>query len=91
MNTKINRIIALDDAALEAVNGGFDVLQQLANIGNSAVEGGKAGAKIGIYGGPVFAFGGLAAGGIAGGLNGLKNAVSDGVDEAIGGLKSLMK
>ena len=91
MNTETNRTIALDDAALETVNGGFDVLQQLANIGNSALEGAKTGAKVGIYGGPVFAFGGLAAGGFAGGLNGLKNAVGDGVNEAIVGLKSLMK
>lgn len=90
MNTEINTI-ALNDAELEAVNGGFDVLQQLENIGRSAVEGAKTGAGIGIYGGPVFAFGGLGAGGIIGGLNGVKNAVGDGVNEAVSGLKNLLR
>jgi hypothetical protein len=89
MNTEINTI-ALDDAALKAVNGGFDVIQQLENIGNSAFDGAKTGGSIGIYGGPVFAFGAIMAGTILGGMNGLKNAVSDGVGEAVNGLKSLL-
>lgn len=89
MNTEITTI-ALDDAALEAVNGGFDVLQQLENIGNSAFEGAKTGGSIGIYGGPVFAFGGIMAGTIVGGMNGVKNAIGDGVNEAISGLKGLL-
>lgn len=91
MTTKINNMLALDDAALKAVNGGFDVVQQLGNIGQSIVEGAKTGAGIGIYGGPVFAFGGLWAGAMVGGLNGVKNAVGDGVNEAVSGLKSLLK
>jgi Bacteriocin class II with double-glycine leader peptide len=90
MSTRITGTVALNDAALEAVNGGYDVLQQLSNIGNSAVDGAKTGAKIGIHGGPVFAFGGIGAGAIAGGLNGVKNAVGDGVNEAITGLKNLL-
>ena len=87
MSIAMNNTIALDDAALEAVNGGFDVVRQLENIGNSALEGAKTGAGIGIDGGPVFAFGGLAAGTFVGGVSGVKNAVADGVNEAVDGLK----
>ena len=88
MTTEINSI-ALNDAELEAVNGGFDVLQQLENIGTSTLEGAKSGGGIGIHGGPVFAFGGMAAGAIVGGMSGVKNAVGEGVNEAITGLKGL--
>jgi Bacteriocin class II with double-glycine leader peptide len=91
MTTEINNSMALNDTTLEAVNGGFDVVRQLENIGESTVEGAKTGGTIGIYGGPVFAFGGLAAGAFVGALNGVKNAVGDGVNEAVGGLKSLLK
>lgn len=91
MTTKTQGTIALNDAALETVNGGFDVVKQLENIGESTLDGAMTGGKIGIYGGPVFAFGGLGAGAIVGAMNGVKNAVGDGVNEAIGGLKNLLK
>jgi Bacteriocin class II with double-glycine leader peptide len=91
MSTEINNSVALNDAALEAVNGGFDVVRQIENIGESTVDGAVTGGKIGIYGGPVFAFGGMGAGAIVGALNGVKNAVGDGVNEAVGGLKNLLK
>jgi len=90
MNTEINTI-ALNDAELEAVNGGFNILQQLENIGRSTVEGAKTGAKIGVNGGPVFIFGGGGAGAIIGGINGVKNAVGEGLNEAVNGIKSLFR
>lgn len=82
--------IALNDAELEAVSGGFDVLQQLENIGTTTFEGAKTGGGIGIYGGPVFAFGGIVAGAIVGGISGVKNAVGEGINEAITSLKGLL-
>lgn len=91
MTTKTQGTMALNDATLEAVNGGFDVLKQLGNIGQSTVDGAMTGGKIGIHGGPVFAFGGMGAGAFFGALNGVKNAVGEGVNEAVGGLTKLMK
>lgn len=75
---------ALNDEVLESVNGGIDVVKMLENIGESTVEGAKTGAKIGIYGGPVFAFGGMGAGALMGAMNGVKDAARDCVKSLIG-------
>jgi Bacteriocin class II with double-glycine leader peptide len=91
MAYRVENGVQLDDAALEAVNGGFNVLKQLENIGRSTVDGAKKGVDIGIYAGPPGILGGGAAGAYIGAINGVKNAVGEGLNEAIGGLKSLFK
>ena len=91
MTGKTHDSVALTDASLETVNGGFDVVKQIEHIGESTLEGAKTGGKIGILGGPVFAFGGMATGAIVGAIGGVKDAVGDGVNEAVVGLKNLLK
>ncbi|MCZ0733231.1 Blp family class II bacteriocin [Phreatobacter sp. AB_2022a] len=91
MTSKTDGTVALTDASLETVNGGFDVVKQLEHIGESTLDGAKTGGRIGILGGPVFAFGGMGAGAILGAIGGVKDAVGDGVNEAVAGLKTLLK
>ncbi|MGU3494141.1 hypothetical protein ACLBXM_08865 [Xanthobacteraceae bacterium A53D] len=79
------------DADLDGVAGGFDVLQQVKNVGTSALEGGKKGADIGILGGPVFMFAGAGAGAFVGTVSGVMTSVGEGVNEAVDGIKNLMK
>lgn len=82
----------LNDAALEDVNGGYDVLDGLARLGHSIESSTLAGHKLGTDAdNQMAAAGGAFLGIIYGTLNGLKNEIGTGVNEAIGGVKNLMK
>lgn len=83
--------LALDDQLLEDVNGGFNLLHSLANIGQAAGSGFQKGQEIGGVVGPVGSVAGAAGGAMLGALNGLKNEVGNGVSEAVVGLKHLLR
>ena len=86
MSTKTDTV-ALNDAELEAVNGGFDIVQQIENIGEATIDGFENGGKIGIYAGPPGVLAGAFGGAFYGALDGTKKAAAEGVGEVLGALK----
>ncbi len=83
--------IALDDQLLDGVHGGFTLLNPLANVGQAAGTGFQKGETIGSALGAVGAHIAATGGAMLGALNGLKNEVGKGVNEAVGGRKDFLR
>lgn len=91
MNTDRDRT-PLNDEALEAVNGGFNMFDSLTHIGQSVERGFLKGRDVGSsVGGVAGARTGAAVGAMIGVVGGLKDEIGRGVNEAAGGIKQLLR
>ena len=89
MSTERNNI-PLNDERLEDVNGGYNVLDGLRRIGRSVSDSSAKGGALtkGTIG---VASAGTVVGAFVGAFSGITNEVGLGVNEAVGGIKHLMR
>ncbi|KUL95713.1 hypothetical protein DK26_11610 [Bosea sp. WAO] len=90
MNTERSNI-ALNDAALESVSGGFNLYDSICNIGDSVETSFQKGGEVGFTFGFVGAFAGGIAGAIVGTVSGVKDEVGKGVGEAVDVVRGAMR
>lgn len=89
MSTEPNSV-PMNEEALANISGGYNVLDGLTRIGHSVADDFAKGGKLGKDAIGV-AVPGAVIGAMVGAFNGLRNEIGTGVNEAVGGIKVLLK